>query len=190
MPKISKAKILILATDGFEQSELEVPRAKLKEAGALVHVAAPKERKDKKEIRGWKNKDWGDGVPVDRELSDASEGFYDALVLPGGQMNPDTLRGNDKALALIKDFFAQGKIVAAVCHGPWLLIDTGIAKGRKVTSWPTVRQDLINAGALWEDREVVTDKGIVTSRKPADLPAFVAKIAEEINEGRHSRQAA
>lgn len=186
MSQLAGKKILILATHGFEQSELDVPHAELKKAGANVDIAAP----EAGEIRGWKHTDWGLPVKVDRTLDEVSAGDYDAIVLPGGQMNPDTLRGNDKALALIKDFFNQGKVVAAVCHGPWLLIDTGIAKGRKLTSWPTVRQDLINAGAQWEDREVVTDKGVVTSRKPDDLRAFVAKIIEEVREGQHQRHAA
>lgn len=187
MPKISKAKILILATDGFEQSELEVPRTKLKEAGALVHVAAPKERKGKKEIHGWKDKDWGPGVPVDRELSDASEGFYDALVLPGGQMNPDTLRGNAEAMTLIKAFVSSGKPVAAICHAPWLLIEANAVRGRKATSYKTIKTDMINAGADWRDETVVADQGIVTSRNPDDLDAFVAKIIEEVEEGKHDR---
>lgn len=187
MPKISKAKILLLATDGFEQSELEVPRAKLREAGALVHVVAPKERKDKKEIRGWKDKDWGSGVPVDRELADASEGFYDALVLPGGQMNPDSLRGNAEAMALIKAFVASGKPVAAICHAPWLLIEANAVRGRKATSYKTIKTDMVNAGADWRDETVVADQGIVTSRNPDDLDAFVAKIIEEVEEGKHDR---
>lgn len=187
MPKISKAKILILATDGFEQSELEVPRDKLKEAGALVHVAAPKDRKDKKEIRGWKGKDWGTGVPVDRELSDASESFYDALVLPGGQMNPDLLRGNAEAMTLIKAFVNSGKPVAAICHAPWLLIEANAVRGRKATSYSSIKKDMINAGADWRDEPVVTDQGLVTSRNPDDLDAFVAKIIEEVEEGRHDR---
>ncbi|HEX2842614.1 type 1 glutamine amidotransferase domain-containing protein [Hyphomicrobium sp.] len=187
MPKISKAKILILATDGFEQSELEVPRAKLKEAGALVHVVAPKQRKDKKEIRGWKEKDWGNGVPVDRELADASEGFYDALVLPGGQMNPDTLRGIPEAMELIKAFVSSGKPVAAVCHAPWLLIEANAIRGRKATSYKTMKTDLVNAGADWRDEAVIADQGLITSRNPGDLDTFVAKIIEEVEEGKHDR---
>ncbi len=187
MPKISKAKILILATDGFEQSELEVPRTKLKEAGALVHVAAPKGRKDPKEIRGWKDKDWGPGVPVDRELSDASESFYDALVLPGGQMNPDTLRASPEAMQLVKEFVASGKPVAAICHAPWLLIEANAVRGRKATSYASIKTDMINAGADWRDEAVVTDQGLITSRNPGDLDPFVAKIIEEVEEGKHDR---
>ena len=186
MSDLAGKKILILATNGFEQSELEVPQRDLKAAGATVEVASP----ESGEIKGWDKKDWGRAVKVDRSLDAVSADQYDAIVLPGGQMNPDTLRGNDKALALIKSFFEQGKVVAAVCHAPWLLIDTGIAKGRKLTSYKTIKQDLVNAGAQWEDSTVVTDKGVVTSRNPDDLPAFVAKIIEEVNEGRHERQAA
>ena len=186
MAPLNGKSILILATHGFEQSELEVPLAKLKDAGAVVHVASP----ESGEIKGWEKKDWGRTVKVDKSLDEIRADTYDAIVLPGGQMNPDTLRGNDKAIALVKDFFAQGKVVAAVCHAPWLLIDSGIANGRRLTSYKTIRQDLVNAGAQWEDSEVVTDKGVVTSRNPGDLPAFVAKIIEEVNEGRHERRAA
>jgi protease I len=186
MSDLAGKKIAILATNGFEQSELDVPHAALKKAGATVEIVSPEQG----EIKGWDQKDWGRPVKVDRALDQTRADDYDAIVLPGGQMNPDTLRGNDKALALIKSFFEQGKVVAAVCHAPWLLIDTGIAKGRKVTSYNTIKQDLVNAGAQWEDKEVVTDKGVVTSRNPNDLPAFVAKIIEEVNEGRHDRRAA
>ncbi len=186
MNDLSGKTILILATNGFEQSELDVPHTKLKEAGATVHIVAP----EAGEITGWDQKDWGRAVKVDKTLAEVSADAYDAIVLPGGQMNPDTLRGTPEALTLIKRFFEQGKVVAAVCHAPWLLIDTGIAKGRRLTSYNTMKQDMINAGAMWEDSEVVTDKGVVTSRKPDDLPAFVAKIIEEVNEGRHERRAA
>ena len=182
MPDINGKRIAILATHGFEQSELEVPLNDLKKAGATVDVVSP-ERAD---IKGWKKKDWGKPVPVDKHLDQAKADDYDAIIIPGGQMNPDTLRGTPKAIALVKDFFDKGKVVAAICHGPWLLIDAGVAKGRKVTSYKTVRIDLENAGAQWEDAQVVTDKGLVTSRGPDDLTAFVAKIIEEVNEGSHA----
>ena len=169
MPKIKNAKILILATDGFEQSELEMPREKLKSAGALVQVVAPATRKDKTSIRGWKDKDWGSVVPVDRDLSEASEGFYDALVLPGGQMNPDTLRATPEAMDLIRAFVVSGKPIAAICHAPWLLIEANAVRGRKATSYESIKTDLINAGADWRDEAVVTDLGIITSRNPGDL---------------------
>jgi deglycase len=184
--KISGKKILILATNGFEQSELEVPRERLKAAGATVDVVSP----EKGEIKGWDKKDWGGPVKVDRSLDEVSADEYDAIVLPGGQINPDLLRINDKALDLIKAFYKQKKVVAAVCHAPWLLIETGIIKGRKATSYKSIKTDCINAGAKWEDSQVVTDNGIITSRNPGDLEAFSNKIIEEVAEGRHERRSA
>jgi protease I len=179
-------KILILATNGFEQSELEVPRDRLKDAGATVHIVSP----EAGEIKGWDKQNWGRAVKVDKALKDASAADYDAIVLPGGVMNPDHLRVNADAIALIKAFFDAGKTVAAVCHAPWLLVEAGIAKGRKMTSYNTIKTDVINAGAKWEDSQVVTDNGLITSRNPGDLEAFSAKIIEEVREGKHQRRAA
>lgn len=179
-------RILILATHGFEQSELEVPRDKLTEAGAEVDIASPAQG----DIRGWDQKDWGRAVKVDKPLDQVRADDYDAIVLPGGQINPDLLRLNEKALSLIKDFYNSGKIVAAICHAPWLLVETGIARGRKLTSYQSIKTDVINAGAQWEDSPVVTDQGLITSRNPGDLDAFVGKIIEEIREGRHHQRKA
>ena len=187
MPKIKNAKVLILATDGFEQSELEVPLQKLRAVAQLVHVAAPKERKNKDTIIGWQNRDWGKPVKVDVELSDASTSLYDALVLPGGQMNPDSLRQNPDAMKLVKTFLSEGKVVAAVCHAPWLLIEANAIRGRRATSYKSIKTDVMNAGANWVDEPVVADQGIITSRNPGDLEPFVAKIIEEIEEGKHDR---
>lgn len=186
MPNISDANIVILATHGFEQSELEVPLAKLREAGATVHVVSP----DGEYIRGWDQKDWGREVEVEKALHQALSGDYDAIVLPGGQINPDLLRVNEEAVAFIRAFVEEGKTVAAICHAPWLLIEAGVAEGLKMTSYSSIRTDVENAGGLWEDSEVVTDNGIVTSRNPGDLEAFVAKIIEEVEEGTHIRDAA
>jgi protease I len=183
---IKGKKIAIVATHGFEQSELEVPRDRLKKAGAAVDVIslAPGE------IKGWDVKDWGRPVKVDKTLDEVSASDYDAVVLPGGQINPDLLRIEPKALKFIKDIFDAKKVVAAVCHAPWLLVETGIAKGRKMTSYKSIKTDVINAGAKWEDSEVVVDQGVITSRNPGDLEAFSSKIIEEVKEGRHAARSA
>ena len=183
---IQGKRIAILATHGFEQSELELPRDTLKAAGATVDVVSLEQG----EIKGWDGKDWGRPVKVDKTLGSVSPGDYDALVLPGGQINPDLLRVEPKALKFIKDIFDEKKVVAAICHAPWLLIETGIAKGRKMTSFKSIKNDVANAGAHWQDAEVVVDQGIITSRNPGDLKAFSAKIIEEIKEGRHKQRAA
>jgi protease I len=184
MAEIGKAKVVILATHGFEQSELMVPRQKLRDAGAQVVVVSP----ESGEIRGWKDKDWGESVTVDKTLDEVVAADYDAVVLPGGQINPDLLRVNEKALQLIRSFLDAGKVVAAVCHAPWLLVELDAVRGREITSYKSIKTDVTNAGGKWVDREVVADGGIVTSRNPGDLDAFTAKIIEEIEEGNHSRQ--
>jgi protease I len=166
--KLKGLKIAILATDGFEQSELTEPRKALDEAGAATEIVSPKHDR----VRGWNHKEWGLEVGVDQELRSADPKDYDALVLPGGVMNPDALRMNPAAIAFVKSFVTAGKPVAAICHGPWTLIEAGAAKGHRMTSWPSLRTDLKNAGAEWVDAEVVVDGKFVTSRKPDDLPAF------------------
>ncbi|ATG40741.1 MULTISPECIES: type 1 glutamine amidotransferase domain-containing protein [Phaeobacter] len=183
MPRISDAKILMIATDGFEQSELEFPRDQLRVKGAEVAVASL----DGKPIKGWEGDDWGREAEADLALEAVRVEDYDALVLPGGQINPDVLRINDDVIELINGFYDQGKVIAAICHAPWLLIEAGVVKGRTMTSFQSIKTDMINAGADWQDSEVVADAGIVTSRNPDDLKAFVSKIVEEIEEGQHAR---
>jgi protease I len=161
-------KIAILATDGFEQSELTEPRQALQEAGAETQVVSPKQGK----IKGWNHKDWGDEVGVDLALKSANPAEFDALLLPGGVMNPDQLRMNSDAVQFVRNFFEAGKPIAAICHGPWMLVEADIVRGRTVTSWPSLKTDIRNAGGSWVDKEVVKDQQLVTSRKPDDIPAF------------------
>ena len=184
--KLSGRKVAIVATDGFEQSELTEPMKALREAGAQVEIVSPKSG----QIQGWKHFDHADMFKVDRTIDQASPGDYDALMLPGGVANPDQLRMNEHVVQFIKGFVQAKKPIAAICHGPWTLIDAGAVRGRKVTSWPSLKTDLTNAGANWVDQEVVTDQGLVTSRKPDDIPAFNKKMIEEFAEGVHQRKKA
>jgi len=186
MPAINDAKILLISTHGFEQSELEFPRDQLRAKGATLHVATL----DGKSIKGWEGSDWGREAEADTRISEVNADDYDALVIPGGQINPDLLRVDEDVLELVKAFHDEGKTLAAVCHAPWVLLEAGILKGRDATSYHSIKTDVTNAGAAWKDAEVVADQGIVTSRKPDDLKAFVGKIVEEIEEGTHQRKAA
>lgn len=179
-----KKTIAILATDGFEESELKSPMEAMEKEGFTVHIVSP----EKKSIKAWADGNWGKEYDVDKTLDEVDSRDYNALVLPGGVINPDKLRRNNKALKFVKDFFDAKKPVAAICHGPQTLISAGVVKGRKMTSFPSIKDDLINAGANWVDMEVVVDEGFVTSRNPDDLPAFNAKLIEEIKEGKHERQ--
>lgn len=177
-------KIAILATDGFEESELKSPKEHLEQQGWTAHIVSPKPGA----IKAWAEKDWGQEYEVDKTLDSVSASDYEALVLPGGVINTDQLRTNEKALSFVQDFFTQHKPVAAICHGPQILINADAVKGRKMTSVNSISTDLKNAGAVWEDSEVVVDNGLVTSRTPEDLPAFNAKMVEEIKEGKHEDQ--
>jgi len=177
-------RVAILVTDGFEQVEMTEPRKAMDGAGAQTDLVSPARGK----VKGWQHTKWGDEFPVEVPLEQANPDDYDALVLPGGVMNPDKLRMNEDAVHFVRAFFDAGKPVAAICHGPWTLIEADVVRGRTLTSWPSLQTDLRNAGANWVDREVVTDNGLVTSRKPDDLPAFNRKMIEEFAEGAHKGQ--
>lgn len=176
VPSLSGRRVLVIATHGFEQSELEVPRDRLRAAGAAVDVATP----DGQAIRGWQEKDWGRSVPADRAIPDVEVADYDALVLPGGQINPDVLRIDPTAMALIEGFLKADKPVAAICHAPWLLVQADAVRGLRVTSYKSIRRDLENAGGRWEDSAVVEDANLITSRSPKDLNAFVGRLEQRL----------
>jgi protease I len=184
--KMQGKKIAILATDGFEQVELTEPKKALEAAGATVDVISPKPG----QIRGWKFTDWGESTKVDKTFDDAEGSDYDGLVLPGGQMNPDKLRMDSKAVAFVAEFFNSGKPIGAICHGPWMLVEAGVLKKRTLTSWPSLRTDIRNAGGHWVDEEVVTDQNLTTSRKPDDLPAFNERLIREFSKAKQSLKAA
>ena len=183
--ELKDLRVAILADNGFEHSELIEPRKALDAAGARTSVVSPQSGR----IRGWNHTDWGEPVAVDVGLDAARPDDYDALLLPGGVMNPDRLRMQPKAVAFVKAFFDAGKPVGAICHGPWLVVEAGAARGRQMTSWPSLQTDLRNAGANWVDRESVVDGNLVTSRKPDDIPAFNQAVIERFSKAR-SRQAA
>jgi protease I len=182
MAKLSGKKVAILTENGFEEVELTSPKKELEAAGAQVHIVSPQKGK----VKAWDHDHWSIELPVDVVLEKANSDDYDALVIPGGVINPDKMRINSDCVEFAQQFLKNGKPVAAICHGPQLLIETGLITGRNMTSYPSIRTDLENAGAIWEDKEVVVDNGLVTSRSPKDLQAFNKKMIEEIGEGRHS----
>ena len=183
---LSGIRVAILVTKGFEEIELTNPRKALDEAGAQTVLVSP----ERGTVKSWTDKNWGSDHTVDMHLSEATADDFDALLLPGGVMNPDKLRTNGTAVQFVRAFFEDGKPVAAICHAPWTLIEADVVRGRTLTSWPSLKTDLRNAGAEWVDEEVVVDSGLVSSRTPDDLPAFNAKLVEEIGEGRHEGQTA
>lgn len=186
MPTLNGKRVAILVEDGFEQVELTSPKQALEQAGATTQIISPKRGK----VKGWEHTKWGDEFPVDVAIEQANANDYDALVLPGGVMNPDKLRTNQQAVQFVRSFFDQHKPVAAICHGPWILAEADVLRGRKVTSYNSIKTDLKNAGANWVDQEVVVDQGLITSRNPDDLPAFNRKLVEEVAEGKHEAQRA
>ena len=185
--RIDGKRIAILATSGFEQSELLDPKKNLEAAGAVTTIVSL----EAGEIKGWKDQNWGESIKVDKIVTQCSADDFDALLLPGGVMNPDKLRMDEDAVEFVANFIEKNKPVGAICHGPWMLVEAGVLEGRTITSWPSLRTDIENAGGLWVDREVCVDNGLVTSRKPADIPAFSNKLIEEIAEGqRHHEEKA
>ncbi|OBX25787.1 protease I [Gelidibacter algens] len=186
MENLNRKRVAILATNGFEESELREPKKALEKAGAEVHIISEKSGK----IKSWADGNWSADYNVDKTLDDVNQKDYHALMLPGGVINPDKLRTNPKAVNFVKSFFENHKPVGAICHGPWLLAEADVLKGRKMTSYGSIKTDMINAGANWVDQEVVVDEGLVTSRSPEDLPAFNAKLVEEVYEGKHEDQVA
>ena len=182
--KLEGKRVAFLATDMVEQIELTEPWKAVRDEGARVELISLEEGK----IQGFNHYDKADEFAVDRTVEEASASDYDALVIPGGVGNPDTMRGDENAVGFVREFFEQGKPVGVICHGPWMLVEAGVVRGRKVTSWPTLQTDIRNAGGEWVDEQVVVDNGLVTSRKPDDLPAFNAKIVEEFGEGVHDEQ--
>jgi protease I len=179
-------RVAFLFTDGAEQIEVTAPLEAVRNAGADTEIISLK----KGEVEMWQHFDKGDKITAEKAVADADPSDYDGLVLPGGVANPDQLRADKDAVKFVRTFFEQDKPVGVICHGPWLLVETGVARGRKVTSWPSLKTDLRNAGAEWVDEEVVVDNGLVTSRNPDDLPAFCAKVVEEIAEGKHRQRVA
>jgi protease I len=186
MQSLNGKKVAILVEDGFEQIELTSPKEALEEAGAKTFIISPKSGK----VKGWEHTQWGKEFPVDVNVEQAKANDYDALLLPGGVMNPDKLRTSKPAVQFVQSFFEQRKPVGSICHGPWMLVEADVLKGRKVTSYHSIKTDVKNAGATWVDQEVVVDQGLVTSRNPDDLPAFNRKLVEEVAEGQHERQRA
>lgn len=186
MENLNRKTVAILATNGFEESELREPKKALEDAGADVHIVSL----EAGAIKAWADGNWSNTYKVDKTIDEVSQKDYHALMLPGGVINPDLLRRNDQAVAFVKSFFENKKPVGAICHGPWLLAEADVLKGRKVTSYNSIKTDIKNAGANWVDEEVVVDEGLVTSRSPKDLPAFNSKLVEEVYEGKHEMQTA
>jgi protease I len=186
MDKLNGLRVAILIDNGFEHVEMKEPRTALDEAGAETRIVSPQP----KEVRAWNHKEWGESYAVQEQLDSTDPGQFDALLLPGGVMNPDHLRMKPKAVAFVKAFFDAGKPVAAICHAPWMIIEAGAARGRKIASWPSLKTDLKNAGADWQDKEVVVDGNVVSSRKPDDIPAFNREMLKLFGQASAKRQAA